>query len=238
MYFWKCWHSTRCRFLICLFVLSGLMTMVGLFGSRRGFEPARMDHFWMDLASARVPLGGFLLPMAAVGIAASAVMEELATGSSGYLFTRPRRRRYFVWTSWAVGVLELAALIVIPVLCCALVGLCRFHQITSWQFLSVFAFVLPLTAVVYGMTQFAIVLGNGARQGAAISLLTILVYIVTAQILPLWYGLRLPNWWLEQLALSSSPPTGFVALLAVAGWSAFSLTFPLATQGVVNHREY
>jgi ABC-type transport system involved in multi-copper enzyme maturation permease subunit len=191
----------------------------------------QIGAFWNDFARTCAGVGGFA-PLAALFIAASGVGEEFASGAPVLLFTRPRKRGYFVWTSWGIGMLEILAIMIGTLLSGAAVGLYFTHTVASWRFLLAFAYVLPASAMVYSLSHFAGVLGKGARQGMSISVLVILIYVVALPALVLKFGVHIPDWWLGN---RSSTPS--IVALATGGWLAVSLLFPLAAQVVLEGRE-
>ena len=117
MYFWKCWRDTRTRFIFFLILVSGnlvfsltiIVARPGGFGDfERGGPLSDVAHLWSWVATA--VLGVFvpsLLCLQAWMLAPSSIGEEYKEQTLGFLFTRPRSRRYLVWTCWSVGACEL-----------------------------------------------------------------------------------------------------------------------------------
>ncbi len=101
MYLWKCWRDTRNLFIVATGVTLVAMPLSVL---------ALGSVLTLDLRPSSVAsMASLITVLAAFGFGALAASEQFAGRTIQFLFTKPRRRSYFVWANWAVGCAELVA---------------------------------------------------------------------------------------------------------------------------------
>jgi ABC-type transport system involved in multi-copper enzyme maturation permease subunit len=100
MYFWKCWRDTRAFFLVFAFIASAALPVAGAVGVGANL----IGGFG---ATVVVPTTLFILFVMALGLGTISAIQEFTDKTAHFLFTKPRTRTYFVWSSWAVGCAEL-----------------------------------------------------------------------------------------------------------------------------------
>jgi ABC-type transport system involved in multi-copper enzyme maturation permease subunit len=99
MYLWKCWCDIRAFFLGFLTIAAIVMPVASAVCVGTGL----MTDFG---AEAFLTSFATIVPMTALLLAAISANERLAQNTLHFLFTKPRRRSYFVWTAFAVGFME------------------------------------------------------------------------------------------------------------------------------------
>jgi hypothetical protein len=100
MYLWKCWRDTRWFFVVFLAIAALPMPMAA-FASRfgtviRDAGPLAFQNTFVMVVTA-----------VAYALATICAIQEFTDKTAYFLFTKPRSRGYFVWTSWIVGFTEL-----------------------------------------------------------------------------------------------------------------------------------
>jgi hypothetical protein len=109
MYLWKYWRESRIAFSVALLVIIG--AFLNTFRERIHSVPdvrqlstllALLLYFQM------VPLGFLGWLMGSIGAG-----RDLGEKNGSFLFTRPRRRGYFVWSDWACGLAQLLPLVML-----------------------------------------------------------------------------------------------------------------------------
>ncbi len=247
MYFWKCWRDSRSRFIFFLIVVPVtcvLFTIIlathGAFPDfKRGGPVSGVAQLWSQIAT--LMLGGvvsLIILLAALTLAVASIGEEYKEKTLDFLLTRPRRRRYWVWTCWSVGAGEILGLVVAGVV--GTFGALSYESgyVYSWRLL---ATTLPLfvgAVAVYSLTYFLTVLARKGEQGISYGLGILLIDLF----LPLagrYWHVHLPSvlsftfagceW-----ATSSTVafPLGKLIIYAVV-----ALAFPLAAQLVLERAE-
>ena len=100
MYVWKCWRDTRWFFVVFLGFAAFPMPFTAIV-TRGG--TAIID------AGAIAMQNTFMTIVTAVAYALGTIcaIQEFTDKTAHFLFTKPRSRTYFVWTSWIVGFVEL-----------------------------------------------------------------------------------------------------------------------------------
>lgn len=103
MYLWKCWRDTRGFFLVLAIAAVLIMPCAGaVTGLLQDFGTAALRSTFM-----LVGIG------AAMALGARAAGQGFAGDTLQFLFTKPRTRAYFLWACWAVGCVEMLAIVAI-----------------------------------------------------------------------------------------------------------------------------
>ncbi|ACO32498.1 MULTISPECIES: hypothetical protein [Acidobacterium] len=250
MYLWKCWRESRLFFVLsaALFVVFGALTIET--GALHDLNP---HHF------------GVLVSLAALLIVACAVTwyfgqtglgRHFHQNAGDFLFTRPRSRRYFVWSEWSFGMLSAVVLTAVlatwfligghmPMVrvthtvmtggtthtvqtttAAAMLGIPMFPMVLLTG-LSILLFAGLLT----GLAQFFSLLFRNGGYGLAAGLATLIVYGWANMLLVKYRDIHLPNPFFVSFHLyghaMTLAPHFAVELLAR---TALILAFPLLTQ--------
>ncbi len=179
MYIWKCWRDTRTRFLINLiliFIMCAVVTIIptwfgGAASYQRGKAASGVENMWASMGGE--VLGEFVslvLLIEALNIGAGGIGAEFREPTLGFLFTRPRRRRNWVWTCWLVGAWELfmIALAAVVGIFGGLIYLSG--HVYTWRLL---AAALPLSVgalAVYTATFFLTAVARSSEKGLSFGL--------------------------------------------------------------------
>jgi hypothetical protein len=135
-------------------------------------------------------LGGFMslvILFGALSLGVGGMGEEFKEQTLGFLFTRPRRRSFWVRTCWLLGVSELGVVVTL-----AVVGM--FGGLTyltgyvyTWRFL---AAILPLwvvAIVVYSLTYFMTAVARSSEKGMSYSLGILMVDLLLPAAAYYWH---------------------------------------------------
>jgi hypothetical protein len=208
MYVWKCWRDTRTRFIFFLILILGIsvaLTIIvakpGGFGDfERGGPLPDVAHLWSWVTTA--VLGAFVTLIAVLAglmLAPSSIGEEYREQTLGFLFTRPRRRRYLAWACWSVGACELLAMVAAGVVGTFATLTCLSGYVYTWRLL---AATMPLfvgAVAVYSMTYFLTVVTRsgekGISYGMGILLISLFLPMLEATLQRLWrvHAVYLPS---------------------------------------------
>jgi len=176
MYFRYCWKQTRGRWIGALM----LFTALGLLSARVSVpSPARMaenirrfHHWrwtwqdaWTEGANMFTAFACFLGVLVGMGIGASGVGEDCSRQAEHFLFTRPRSRRYFVWTGWLAGVSQICFVIFVGSATLGIsLGLLTHHFVAD-LLLSTTARILVPATVALSLSHCLTALGRNPRNG-------------------------------------------------------------------------
>jgi ABC-type transport system involved in multi-copper enzyme maturation permease subunit len=248
MYFWKCWRCSRARFFYCLIVV---ILLFGTFtvGTVKVSEVDAMRQnpalavlrnpstaaasLFESWGSIFVIIWGFVLGGASLG-------EEFKDRTADFLLARPRRRRYWVWAGWSIGLAEMVATVL-------LMGAVTFASLVflrgnlpTWRPL---AMLLPLALngiLVYGLTYLMSVVVRGSQLAISYSIGILALDMLIPAALGhyhlnvnfLYCGINLGKVFVWATKMSGTFP--FAALFA---WTAVALAFPLAAQLLLERAE-
>ena len=246
MYVWKCWRDSRSRFITCAIAVPAscvLFTYMGVKfsgGAMRGGPPAVVTHAWSSATS--LVLGGWASLLTLVWglvMGASGPGEEFKERTADFLLVRPRRRSYWVWTGWSVGLLELSAMAFLAA--AATFGTLTFltgHVLTWWPL----AAAVPLAlggAVAYGLTYLMTVVARNGQQGLSYGLGLLFIDLLLPAAVSYYRNVNLPSVlgfmvgacrWVA--GTSRAFPTGSLVL-----WIALAMAFPFAAQLLLERAE-
>jgi hypothetical protein len=131
----------------------------------------------------------FLLPFSAADLGSRGVGESAARKEYDFLVTRPRPRRYFVWTAWLAGLTQLCLLALFSLA----VAMSSLYALTSWLFpqrlwlLSLGAFE---ASVLVFSGAFALSIATGSsRSGFELVFSLLIIYYAVREViweLTLW----------------------------------------------------
>jgi ABC-type transport system involved in multi-copper enzyme maturation permease subunit len=233
MYIWRRWRDTSIYFSLCLiFSLLLVPTHTTL---SPGHALQAIEGSWLLLGVPAGLLGGLLIGSRSIG-------TEIGGGSGDFVMTRPKPRKYFIWSGWAVGVVEIFAIVVITALFKQ--GLLYYEDGPFWRSLPaaivdipvLIASVTVFTLVVYSTTYFASVLTRKSGAAIGIGLGFCIAYQVIVNRLG-WVHSHLP----DMLIVPYKPLRGeYVrgnAIHDLVPWIIFVLLLPLLAQLIFEKSE-
>jgi ABC-type transport system involved in multi-copper enzyme maturation permease subunit len=210
------------------------------FGTIRGGPPAAVTHAWSS-ATSKV-LGGvasvFTLLFGLV-MGASGPGEEFKERTADFLLVRPRRRSYWVWSWWSVGVLELSAMALLAAV--TTFGTLTYltgHVQTWWPL----AAAVPLAlggAVAYGLTYLMTIVARNGREGLSYGFGILFIDLLLPAAAAYYRNVNLPSVlefmygackWIA--GTTRAFPAGSLLL-----WTAIALALPFAAQLLLERAE-
>jgi len=209
-------------------------------GVTRGGPPQAVTHAWSSVT--RFVLGGvaslFTLFLGLL-MGVSGPGEEFKERTADFLLVRPRRRSYWVWTGWSVGVLELSVMAFLAV--AATFGTLTYltGHVQTWRPL---ATAVPLAiggAVAYGLTYFMTVVARNGQQGLSYGFGIFFIDLLLPVAASYYRNVSLPSVlgfmlgackWVA--GASRAFPSGSLVL-----WTAIALALPFAAQLVLERAE-
>lgn len=257
MYLLKQWRESRIisilvpiglALLLALVVRTGVAMDTVHFGDapnhRGNFGVAFIPFFYAE--AGLVAFWGWL----AAGIGAG---KNLGEGSGSFLFTRPRRRAWFLWNDWGYAMAHIAIMIVLANL---MIGLLLAHILHLMHMpaaipltetgepvsLAVIMVVISIgvllfAGLIYGLTYFSTIIlqrTSGVMLGAGI----IVAYLILGGLVHHYYSVHLPNLILGLFQVESHHLTftGHLAAKMVAR-AAVMMAFPIAAQLILDRSE-
>lgn len=232
MYFWKCWRDTRNSFFTFLGALLAAGALAVCVKSDPfgwiAAKPMESRLLWQTLATALLNTAVYTVPFAGgLFLGALGVGMEFEKGTADFLLTRPRTRRYFLWTSWGLGATQMGVLVLVGSLF-RLAGL-GFRPLNGLgDYFRLFAAMYTLALLCYTVTYLMTTLARNGRNGTAFAILAVVAYEGLYAWLRYWYNIRIPFFanLLDSAYLSAA---GF-SLAPVAGWLTVCLTLVLVAQ--------
>lgn len=226
MYLWKCWRDTR----MVLFVSTGVAVIV---------MPTSVLVLGAGLLTDSGPMSVsstlFLITsLMAIGLGALAASEQFGDKTVQFLYTKPRRRAYFVWVNWAVGCVELLFVALVDLLVGWFV-LVRYIgnpvRIGLWELVSrqsiigTLIYCLLLYCLTYSLTA---ILRKGI-YGLGASVITISFLQAAAIVLRSRWQIHAP--------IPPEPIGALSPFVSKILWTTLALSFILGAQYVVERTE-
>jgi ABC-type transport system involved in multi-copper enzyme maturation permease subunit len=238
MYIWKSWRDTRSRFIFFLIVITAVGVFFTIILRPIDVQTGSVVHLWSDVADVLGYFCSILALLAALSLAAPGIGQEFKEQTLGFLLTRPRRRRYWIWTCWAVGACELGLVVFIAVV--ATFGTLSFvsGRVYTWRLLVA---TLPMfigTVAVYSLTYLLTVLTRSSEQGLSYGLGILLIDLLLPVAGYYWH-VHLPSVMSFMIAgcrWTAIPKLAF-PLGQFAIYAAVALAFLLAAQLVLERAE-
>lgn len=168
------------------------------------------------------PLAGFLLGSLGVGV-------EFEKRTADFLLTRPRSRRYFLWNSWGLGMVQMLALTLLVLIANWLAPF-RFSPPRS---LHTVVSISIIAMVIYSVTYLTTTLARSSRNGLALSLLVFTAYGGVCVWLRYWSDIQIPI--IFELLASGGRRGADIGI--VIGWLVVALVSMLAAQFAFERQE-
>ncbi len=245
MFIWKCWYDTRKYFFVFLGALL-LVPALTLFSQLWFTQDGQSS--WVQPASAGVAQeisqtttmiflvqGIYLGIFAGLSLGATGIGQEFKNGTLEHLLTRPRSRRYFIWTGWAVGVTELFVMFTLATLAASGSLFLTVGTVSKWHVLMMSPMLLIPAAVSYGLAYLLSILLRGSIHTGAAGVGVLILYGLLGVALDYYWQIELPSW--SDLFYGMVTDTWEFPALSVAGWTLVALAFPLAAQWVFERAE-
>jgi ABC-type transport system involved in multi-copper enzyme maturation permease subunit len=240
MYAWKCWRETRVNFYVFLFMAVTSAALLWKFVDASELPAKQLFPLaWvMVLVASRA-----LLPLAGISFGSTGISEEFAHKTAGFLLTKPRSIRYFVWTAWATNAVQFLALTVSMLFAGAVVLSWRYHAQLTGRLLLAFLPGLIMTFVMFGMTYLLGVLHKNGRNGFLSSLGVVIVFPFICLTLEHFWQIHFPSpadmYAIGMVELFSHPELASTLprLWPLIGWSLVALAFPFIAQLVLQRTE-
>lgn len=248
MYVWKCWRDTRTLMVVFLLALvifpstftisfsSHIKATSGPVEFVRGETPEKIKSAAQSSWDSFVAFGLFFIVLAAASLGSTGIGDDFRQGTLDYLLTRPRSRGYFVWRSWAVGMVELAALLI----CSILVRYAILVYITgspwTWRMAGAVPLLWCVAVASYGLSCFLTMVMRNGRIGLTCSLLAILGYVFVSTFVGYVWKIHLPS---PASGLSDwfFHPSARFLIQRVLTWTIVGIIFPLASQLIFERAE-
>jgi len=258
MYVWKCWRDSRSRFIFFLIVVLAVYVPYTILAARpggptdflRGGPISGVAHLWSWVPTLLFQtLTPFIALFAALVLAPSSVGQEYQEQTLGFLFTRPRSRRYLNWTCWSVGACEILGLVAAAVLGTFAALICVSRYLYSWRLLGA---VLPLfvgAVAVYSLTYFLTVFARSGEKGLSYAVGIVVVSFFLPLLEPRFNSLLSHVWHGHVFHLSSVLsvmwtgcewaiiPSQAFPLAWLVFYALLAAAFPAIAQWVVERRE-
>jgi len=242
MYFWKCWRETRVSFYVFLLIAVTLAVLpwkimdyaMGDLGAGQFFALA-----WMMLVFA----SSALLSVAGMSLGSTGISEEFAHKTAGFLLTKPRSIRFFVWTAWAANALQFLALTGTMVLMGASILSWRCHVPFTGRLLLTFVPGLIMTLLMFGMTYLLGVLHRNGRNGFISCLGVVIVFPIILKSLEYFWHVHLPSPGdmypveMSEMILHPELIATLPRLWPLVGWLLVALACPFIAQLVLERTE-
>ena len=247
MYIWKCWRDSRSRFILFLIVgvaFCVLFTIIlarpgGTTDFQRGGPASGVLHLWSFVAEAVLGMFCSLITLfAALTLAVPSIGQEFKERTLGFLLTRPRRRKYWVWTSWAVGACDLFGVIFLAVVGTFVTLSFLSGYVYTWRLLAATLFLFVGAATVYSLTYLLTVLTRSGEQGVSYGMGILVIDLLLPIAGHIWH-VRLSSvgsFILAGCEWATSPTLAF-PLGKFVIYTVVALAFPLAAQLVLERAE-
>jgi ABC-type transport system involved in multi-copper enzyme maturation permease subunit len=243
MYLWKYWRDTGARFIVILTGMVVIWVFYVLFEAHRhsGHAIAAV-LYWQDFTATVWMF--FPHCLMAMVLAVPGLGEEFAQGTADFLFTRPRSRRYFVWVSWTMGVVQILVIVSVYVLVAFLGAIYISRTVYTWKFLAIVLPVFLMCLIAYGLVYLLATLRRSGRKGLVSALVIVIAYSFLEGSLRLRWNIHLPYpqnlmapfAYLVRSAHAPAPDFHF-PVAAVVGWTLFALACPLVAQLYIQRKE-
>ncbi|HEY2548793.1 MAG TPA: hypothetical protein VGI46_22140 [Candidatus Acidoferrum sp.] len=242
MYFWKCWRGTRVSFYVFLAIALTLAVLPWkiMDSAMRDLGPQQFFALaWMILVFA----SSGLLAIAGMSFGATGISEEFAHKTAGFLLTKPRSIRYFVWAGWAANALQFLTLTGTMVLVGASLLSWACHVQLTGRLLLTFVPGLIMTFLLFGMTYLLAILHKNGRNGFISSLGVVIVFPMICLAVQYFWHIHLPSpgdmYPVEMSQMVRHPElvAALPPLWPLVGWSLVAPACPLVAELVLEHTE-
>lgn len=245
MYLWKSWRDARLS--VAIFFVPIVFMLYGVLRH----APAEMgtsSHAsaeWM--ATRGLSISGILLLFVAWSLGGDGIGHDIAEDRGAFLLTRPRSRRFFLWSDSGFSFGLMAALAWGMTLLFVLMTLMHVIVLPPDMSLSPLAFLLiPLSGIVfagliYAVTYLCTMLIPRDKTARVISVAVLIAYAyLHIKALRTWGGVTqylFPSWWVDPFPYQYSSAVAPHVWLELGGRVVAIAVLLLAAQFVLERRE-
>ncbi len=241
MYVWKCWRDSRSNFIVRVIALPALCVSLACMEVKFHFGPSpSVSQTWSFVTSFVLGgVGSLFTLLWGLAMGASGLGEEFKERTADFLLVRPRRRAYWVWTGWMVGVLELSVMVFLTVATTLGTLIFLTGHLPTWRPLAT-AVPLALGGVVaYGLTYFMTVVARDGRVGLSYGFGILFIDLMLPVAAEYYHNVNFPSVlgfmygackWVA--GATRAFPTGSLVL-----WTAIALALPFAAQLLLERAE-
>jgi hypothetical protein len=245
MYLWKCWRDARIAVAIfCVPIVFEIYNFLRhapahiVTGSHASAE-------W--LVTRGLSISGILLLFVAWSLGGDGIGHDIAEERGAFMLTRPRLRRFFIWSDSVFSFGLMAALAWGMTLLFVLLTLAHIIQFGPGMSLSPLAFLLvPLCGVVfagliYGVTYLCTMLISRDKTARVISVAVLIAYTyLHFKAFHAWGGVTqylFPSWWVDPFPYQYSSAAAPHVWLELGARVVAIVVLLLAAQFVLERRE-
>lgn len=250
MYLWKYWRESRITFGIAMLVLATLTALsfkghVTVGGPGQQQYPNIVNGL---LFAVSVPMAVLAWVMGSFGVGRS-----LGEGAGSYVFSRPRRRSWFIWHDWGFGMALVAVLVILFNLLAGWTahramragggpfsGQVSFRDLAepvslihvmSLNSAAIFLFC----GIIFGVVYLWTILAKNAL-GVVMGAGTLACYLILGAVIKHYFGYEFPDLLYRVYASSSAGVHGLEDQLglSLAVRAGIVMLFPIAAQRVLN----
>lgn len=245
MYTWKCWIETRPKFYMFLILVVGAVAAVTWAGTSTLshshdilLPEGEIAQLWESTARSVLGWGGLLLTVTGLGLGSWGLGHELSIGTAEFLLTKPKSRKYFVWTGWAVVAVEIIAIVFFTVVVSFLILFTRSGSLYSWRYLLIAIPLGVIGLVVLTLTYFLTIVTKSDRNGLGTSLAALSAEVLISVMTEREWNMHIPtladltgDW---RWVMTSTPVLTPVHWIA---WACLSVAFLLFAQLLIDRVE-
>jgi hypothetical protein len=245
MYLWKSWREARLS--VAIFFVPIVFMLYGMLRH----APAHMQtssHASAEWILTRLlSIGCILLLFVAWSLGGDGIGHDIAEDRGAFLLTRPRLRRFFVWSDGGFSFGLMAALAWGMTLLFVLLVLVHVIEFPPGVSLSALAFLLiPLSGVVfagliYAVTYLCTMLISRDKTARVISVAVLIAYsFLHFKAYRTWGGVTqylFPSWWVDPFPYQYSSAVAPHVWLELGGRVIVIVVLLLAAQFVLERRE-
>jgi hypothetical protein len=260
MYLSKQWRESRYitglavlgLLLLLLLVMKGHF-MIGIAG-----DPSSVRSHHENFSELFVPI--FYLEAALVAFwgwlaAGIGIGKNLGEESGSFLFTRPRRRSWFLWNDWGFAMAQIAIIVILSNLMFGTlirrIGMAQMQATGGIQFtpdsspvslvslmILISVGVLLFSGLVYSVTYFSTIVLKRA-MGVVLGVGILIGYVVLSALLHHYYSIHLPSLIPGLFDFENHRLTGLVGHLGISiiARAAVMMAFPIAAQVILDRSE-
>jgi len=246
MYLWKSWRDARLS--VAIFFVPIVFMLYGLLRHSPSVHVQTSSQASVEWMATRwLSIAGILLLFVAWSLGGDGIGHDIAEDRGAFLLTRPRLRRFFVWSDSGFSFGLMAALAWGLTLLFVLLTIVHVLEFPPGVSLSPLAFLLiPLSGVVfaglvYSVTYLCTMLIPRDKTARVISVAVLIGYaFLYAKAVRTWGGVTqylFPSWWVDPFPYQYSSAVAPHVWLELGVRAIAILVLLLAAQFVLEMRE-
>lgn len=266
MYFWKCWRESRGTFIVGVLVTAVVCGLYTIAAAKMVFPAAghtvahpahpTVEQAWSQAVRLTLGSGGLFALIWGLLVGAKGLGKEFEENTADFVFTRPRRRRYWVWAGWPAGVLQLAIIVFAAgaVTCGVLVLVTG--EFYSWRLIATLPVLVVASVAAYGFTYLLTIVTRSGRQALSYGIGVLIIAETVPAVARHYWHIHMPtplgfierasDWAAGPLHLvrfeggvrwTDVGPSHPFPFMAVFLWTVVALLFPLVSQLVLERAQ-